>query len=285
MRLLTIDDLTAPGNDWKPLLNHVAALQTVFEGYKAKSRTARRIKVYMTGDEDRAPGLHASELNGCLRQAAYSLTGMKKKADAANTNTNMLMRFELGSAVHAVLQDDFQRMCADTNGRLLFDDEVRIDRDTSPLAAQYDFSSSTDGIFTFFDEQDNPYLRVGLEIKTMSKDEFDKANKPKEQHVMQGTMYQKLLDVPLMWFLYYNKSNSNYTPPLAPWVVPFDKNIWSRLESRASQVHTLVRENSLPDREEGMQCSWCPYAWTCEPARNRIASAQGAPSIRPRRLT
>lgn len=236
----------------------------------------------MSGDEDRPPGLHASELNGCLRQAAYSLIGTKKQVNTENTNINMLMRFDQGSALHAIIQDDFQRMCTATNGKLLFYDEVRISPKTSEIAAKYKFSSSTDGVFTFFNAEDEPYLRVGLEIKTMARDEFDKLNKPKEEHVMQATFYQKLLDIPLMWFLYYNKNNSNYTQPTTPWVVPFDKNMWARIESRAQQVHKLVDSNALPEREEGMRCSWCPYSTTCNPA---FGMELTRPTARPRRLT
>jgi len=285
VRLLTIDDLYAPDNDWKPLLDHVAWLQTLFEAYKAKIRTRRTVKVFIGGDEDRAPGLHASELCGCLRQATYSLLGEHKKSSDEGTNTNMLMRFDMGHGVHALTQDDFQRMCMNAEGRLTFEDEARINEGTHDLAAKYKVASSTDGIFTFYDERDNPYLRVGLEIKSMSKDEFEKANKPQEKHVLQGTLYQKMLDLPLMWYYYYNKSNSNYTPPRAPWVVPFDKNMWNRLESRAQQSHAAAAQGLLPDREEGMPCTWCPYAWKCEPSYLRLAARRNAPKVKPRRLT
>lgn len=284
MRLLTIDDLADPSNDWRPLLDHVSMLRSVYDTYKKSNRRRRVVEVCMTGDEDRPPGLHASELNTCLRQAAYSLNGTKKSADTKNVNVNMLMRFDVGSAVHAILQDDFHRMCMDTNGRLTFSDEVRIDRSTHPLAAEYDVASSTDGIFTFYDESYRPYLRIGIEIKTMSAKEFDKITEPKSEHVMQATLYQKMLDVPLMWFVYYNKSNSNITMSSMPWVLPFNKNIWNRIESRMQQVHTLVGQDTLPDREEGMHCTWCPYARTCEPAYTVIASKYATPSPKARKL-
>ena len=287
MQLLTIDDLHAPNNDWKPLLEHVAVLQTIYEQYKARYRSARKFEVYMSGDGDRAPGLHASELCGCLRQATYSLHGTPKDADVENTDTNMLRRFDIGACVHALLQDDFQRMCMGTNGRIVFDHEIRIDASTNPLAAKYEISSSCDGAFTFYNEQDRPYLRVGLEIKTMSGDEYIKAKKPKEVHITQGTLYQKFIDLPLIWYLYYNKSNSNYTPPLFPWIVPFDKNTWNRLESKAQQAHSFRAQGGLPEREEGMPCSWCAYAKTCGPkylTMNR-GPVMPVPATRARRLT
>jgi hypothetical protein len=278
VRLLTIDDLTAPDNDWKPLLDHVAALQAIWDKYKATYHGDRHFPIHIGGDGHRAPGIHASEICGCLRQATYSLIGTENNADTDNANINMQKRFDIGHMVHALIQDDFQRMCMLTDGRIVFTDEARITSKTSDVAAKFQVSSSTDGIFVFYDEHDNPYLRVALEIKSMSGPEFEKANKPKEPHVMQGTLYQKCFDVPLIWFLYYNKSNSNNTPPLTPWIVPFDRGTWNRLESRMVQAHDFARQGTLPDREEGMPCSWCSYAKTCEPSYNRMAAARQAPA-------
>jgi CRISPR/Cas system-associated exonuclease Cas4 (RecB family) len=286
VKLLTIADLTDPDNDWKPLLDHVAFLQTIYEAYKAKTRSRRHIDLDIGGDEDRPPGLHASELCGCLRQACYSLHGTKKSSNEDSVDINMLMRFDMGHAVHTLMQDDFQRMCMLADGRLIFEHETKINAKTSELAARYMFASSTDGIFTFFDEHDNPYLRVGLEIKSCSKDEYEKLNKPHDKHLMQGSFYQKLLDVPLMYYLYYNKSNSNFTPPRAPWIVPFDTNLWNRMESRAQQAHQLTSMGQLPDREEGMPCTWCPYTHVCEPSYTRISrSKEPTKKVKARKLT
>jgi len=249
--------------------------------------TSRCITVNIGGSKSRAPGLHASELCGCLRQSAYSLLGTEKQADEENSDTNMLMRFDVGHMLHALLQDDFQRMCLLMDGRLVFEDEVRINTQTCDVAARYQIASSTDGIFTFYDEQDNPYLRVALEIKTKSGPQYEKLNKPEEEHIMQGTLYQKCHDVPLIWYLYYNKSNSNYTPPLFPWLIPFKDAEWNRVESRAKQVHALVQQGTLPEREEGMPCSWCSYAKLCEPSYNHKSTpvAIRIPTKRTRRIT
>ena len=287
-RLLTISDLTAPDNDWKPLLDHVSALQAIHTRYKATMRGDRHIEVHIGGNKSRAPGLHASELCGCLRQAAYSLLGAEKQVEEGSTDVNMLMRFDIGHLLHALLQDDFQRMCLMMDGRLVFEDEVRINEKTCDVAAHYKIASSTDGIFTFYDEHDSPYLRVGLEIKSKSAPEYEKLKKPLVENTMQGTLYQKCHDLPLMWYLYYNKSNSNYTPPLFPWLVTFSASEWNAVESRAKQVHTFVQQGTLPEREEGMPCSWCPYAKACEPTYNSRSAARTTstpPTQRVRRLT
>lgn len=266
MRLLTIDDLATPG--WEPLLDHVASIQKVYNLYKSRARSRRHLSMTISGDEDRPPGLHASELCTCIRQASYSLKAVKKKSDDRSIDNNMLMRFDIGHAVHALLQNDFHRMCGYSDGRILFEDEVRINDSTGGVALTYQIRSSSDGVFTFYDYDANPYLRCGLEIKSMSDAEFEKYKTPDKKHLLQGNLYQKCLDLPLMWYLYYNKSNSNYTAPRAPFVQKFNPNIWNQIESRAVQIHDLTNKGLLPEREEGRHCSWCPYSTECAPAYN-----------------
>ena len=273
-RLLSINDLYDPTNDWKSLLPTIAWLEGAYKSWKVKDTGFNRvIPVHMGNDLARSPGLHASELNTCIRQAAYALRGEERCVqEESDGNPNMKMRFDLGKMVHALIQDDFEHICIQTRGVISFEDEVKIWPGMGGVAAQYNYASSSDGIFTFSDQYLSPYIRLGLEIKTMSADEFDKANKPKDAHIQQGTLYQKCLDIPLMWYLYYNKSNSNWTPPTAPWIVPFDRNEWAKIEARSAQAHSHTQQGTLPDREEGMHCKWCAFAKTCNPAILKLHS-------------
>jgi hypothetical protein len=269
-RLLTIDDLHDPSNDWKPLLEHVAWLGTAYEQWKVRDKGGRDVLVHFGDNTRRSPGLHASELNTCIRQAVYSLREEKRKG--SNPDLNMQQRFDLGTMMHALWQAEFEEVCVSTMGRVSFEDEVGISPEMGGLAQQYEFASHCDGVFTFCDDAGNPYLRLGLEIKTMSADEFDKATKPKDQHIQQATLYQRLLDLPLVWYLCYNKSNSNWTRPAAPWIVPFDNNEWRKLEDRARQAHLHRAAGTLPDREEGMPCKWCAFSDLCNPTILKLHS-------------
>lgn len=263
-RLVTIDDLYDPNNDWKPLLANIAWLGEAYEAWKAKDTGfGRVIPIDMGDNTKRAPGLHATEINTCVRQAVYSMRGYPRQSGV--TDVNMQMRFDLGKLVHALIQDDLEHVCAQTMGSVSFEPEVGIAPSLGGAAAEYGYTSSCDGIFTFCDDYGNVYLRVGLEIKTMSAGEYDKATHPKDQHIQQGTLYQKCLDLPVMWYLYYNKSNSNWMRSTAPWIVPYDKNEWVRLEDRSKQAHEHVRLQTFPDREEGMPCRWCAFAEACNP--------------------
>lgn len=274
MRLLTIADLQDPNNDWKPLLKQISWLGEAYEDWKSRDTgLGRVINIHMGDDTRRSSGLHASELNTCVRQAVYALRGEKRKLSEEN-DVNMKMRFHLGTAVHSLLQDDFEYVCNETLGQVSFEPEVAIHygKGMGGVVDQYSFSSSCDGVFTFLTKEGEPYLRLGLEIKTMSADQFDNAKSPKPEHLQQATLYQKCLDLPIMWFLYYNKSNSNWTRPQAPWVVPFDENEWRKVEGRAKAAHEHVSAGTLPDREEGMPCKWCPFADMCSPTILKLHS-------------
>lgn len=261
-QLLTIDDLGRDG--WQSLLPNVAWLGDLYEEYKKRDTARRVIHVPMGGDEDRANGVHASEISGCLRRVVYSIAATEKKNDPERVNTNMRRRFQQGTLLHSLAQDDFDRMCWMSDGTVEFQSEVEITPELNELTKKYEIYSHSDGEFLFFSNH-TPYLRVGLEIKSMSDKEFAKLRKPLDYHLEQAHVYMKVLDLPLMWFFYYNKSNSNWTSPKAPYLVAFDHKLWNRLENKMQQAHSLAATGTLPDRSEGMPCGWCPYSWTCMP--------------------
>src|SRR5690606_11437879 len=89
---------------------------------------------------------------------------------------------------------------------------------------------------------------------------------PESDHMEQTCLYQACLDLPLMWVLYYNKSNSNFTTPYAPWLFKFDRHKWeNELQPRFAKAHAHAQSQQLPDRTEGQHCQWCPFAWLCKP--------------------
>lgn len=269
MQLLSIADLSRPQEELAPLIQEAQTLYAQYMEFIAQDDETYTYSVTDYSEASRSVGFHASSLAGCFRRLCYERWGAGKQPQAADPN--MKMRFRLGTAVHGMVQSDFKRMAARTNGRLHFEDEARISGELQELARIWGISSSCDGIFTFnrwYPEQRRwyPYLRVGLEIKTMSNDEYDKAKEPKDDHKVQTCVYMKCLDLPLMWTLYYNKSNSNIVPPSAPWLFQFDAPRWVKLEAKMAQTLEYISQGILPAKEEGMPCKWCPYAWHCQPA-------------------
>jgi hypothetical protein len=278
MPLLTIADLAQPQRELTPYIEMAGQLSQLYFDHIARDQEETySYTVDVFGGKTRAPGIHASEISKCLKLLVYSIMGYERKANVETADVNMLMRFRVGTALHAMIQNDWHRIALASNGRLKFDDEVKINPELGGSALLWNLHSSCDGIITFLDEHGNPILRVGLEIKTESDGQFEKLRQPREDHKEQTTLYMAALDLPLMWVLYYNKSNSNITTSFPPYLYQFDKKLWEgQLEMRFAKAQHLASIGRLPKGTEGMPCSWCPFSYDCKPS---ILKQQG--SVRP----
>lgn len=211
----------------------------------------------------RAPGIHASEIGMCERRVVYSIRNMEKRG---SLKKNWRQRFQFGKQIHSLIQADFHALARKSQGLIRFEDEVPVSPKYQAIARELNIHSHCDGVFTFYDDPLGPaVLRVGLEIKTESPDEYKKLEEPKEQHVEQAHIYMKCLDLPLMYFMYVNKGNQNNTPSIEPYLVRFNPNIWDRLEAKCRRLLKVAKGVELPERTESILCDFCPYAWTCEP--------------------
>lgn len=265
------------GQDLTPYLEFVNTLSQMYFDYVASSQDDNySYVVEHLGGKERASGIHASEISNCMKLLVYSLMNTKRHADPTTADVNMLMRFSIGTAVHAMVQNDWHRIAEKTAGTLTFagqggytlsfQDEVTISPALGGLAAYWNLHSSCDGVFTLLDPHNQPVLRIGLEIKTESDKQFEKLTQPRVYHKEQTTLYMAALDLPLMWTFYYNKSNSNITTSYPPYVFQFDEKRWKMLEQRFFEAYQYAAHQHLPQGTEGMPCSWCPYSYTCKPS-------------------
>lgn len=276
MQLLTIADLNRNEDELNPLLAQANKLAELWMEFLRQDSERYDYGVTDFGERERAPGIHGSEMSKCMLKVVYSILGTERRVMSETVDVNMKMRMRLGTAIHAMVQSDFHRMAAwytrnhSQHGYALsFQDEIPIKKHLQEVAQKWDLSSSCDGAFTFWrwdGAQWVPYLRVGIEIKSASDGQFTKLQKPYPEHMEQTCMYQAVLDLPLMWVLYYNKSNSNFTTPYAPWLFKFDRHTWeNELQPRFAKAHQHAQARQLPERTEGHHCQWCPFAWTCLP--------------------
>lgn len=280
-RLLTIADLAKLDSEEAiaPFLEIAQGLHRIYFDYVLNSQNdTYKYKVELIGSKERAKGIHASEVSNCMRQLVYGIMGTERRPDPSTSDTNMLMRFKLGTAVHAMIQNDWHRIAKKTPD-IRFQDEVRIHPGLGGAAEEWDIHSSCDGIITFLKGR-KPYLRVGLEIKTESQGGYDGLKAPRPKHIEQTIVYMKTLDVPLMWVLYYNKSNSNITPAIPPYLYKFDDKLWSEdLEFRFVSAIHKASLNQLPDKTEGIYCKWCPFTYDCKPGRLSTGPAPISPGM------
>jgi CRISPR/Cas system-associated exonuclease Cas4 (RecB family) len=269
-KLLTTEDLKQPQEVKTPLIERARQLSRYFEQYKAQDAGGYSYTVEVGGEKERAAGIHASEVSKCQRLVVYSISGVeRKKNEGATGDPNMQMRFNVGHALHAMLQNDMARMCDWINTSsgevvLTYKAEQRISPELGGNAEQWGVYSACDGEFTWWHKGD-PYLRTGHEIKTASGPSFDKNTKPEDAHYEQTTIYMATLELPLMWVQYYNKSNSYFTAADPPYLFQFDEHLWQMLEIKFAKAHHQAETGQLPDREEGRHCRWCPFTWTCKP--------------------
>ena len=249
MQLTSIKHLEIPG---ALILEQSAKLHELYDSFLDNFEDPH--------DHEREAGVHASEVNTCKRQVVYTLFSTEKKA---NVERMWRKKFEVGKALHDMIQKHFVKMAANSNGKFTFEAEVRV-QDT-PLGRELCLCSSCDGIFTFF-ENGQPYLRVALEIKSKSAEEYKKLKKPEEKHEAQSHLYMAALDIPLVWYLYWDKGTEHYTPSMPPYLTRFNPVVWERMRQRSLESLKSADDGVLPNREEGIHCRWCPYAWTCGPS-------------------
>ena len=263
MQLLTIDDLARDGIERTGVFEAVAKLRDLYLEHAEGEREGADYRVRYGSDEARLSGIHASEIFDCLRASVYSLRGTKRRHNPSDGH--MRRRFRIGHAVHAMVQDDFCAVANKSRGRIGFEPEVSVDRALGGPARRWELSTTSDGVFTLFNRWRKPVVRIGLEIKTVSDGVFERLRRPQRQHREQCSVYQAALDLPVMWTLYYNKSNSNISAASPPFVQEFDAPLWLELEERFRVVHEHRERRTLPARREGYHCRWCAFAWTCKP--------------------
>lgn len=256
MRLASLSDLQRPREEIADLIDRASQISQLYDDMVESERGDGHL---------RAPGIHASELS-CERQMFYSVIAQPKKN---SVNKNMRQRFQLGKAVHSMLQADFHMLARNSGGRIQFEDEVPVSPKHQEIARRLNIHSSCDGIFSFLEE---PYvgpifLRLGLEIKTEAPDSYEKVVKdgPKEEHIDQAHVYMRCLDFPLMYFMYVNKGNQNNVPSISPFLIEFDPVRWARIEEKCKRVLSMVQREEVPERQESFRCTFCPYNYVCEP--------------------
>jgi CRISPR/Cas system-associated exonuclease Cas4 (RecB family) len=267
--LMTLNDLQATPQETQNQCVQVAmTLSDLWDKYKAQHDGNHQLVVDFHGERGRSAGVHASELSGCLRKVTYSVMGVERKVRAEDRNVLQQRVFDMGTIVHAYVQSEFHRMCEWLNQggkQLTFEDEAPIHPGLGGVAAQYNMHSSCDGIFTFW-SNGQPFMRVGLEIKTMADSQFSGLSRPKDDHMEQTCFYMRALDVPLMWTLYFAKNNQLVTRSEPPFLFKYNGALWEQLERRINSVMSYAQNGQLPAKQEGKPCSWCPFAHTCLPS-------------------
>lgn len=255
MGLVTIADLLGPKEKVDALIRKAMSISDLYDTFTELDEGDGHL---------RKPGIHASEISKCERKMAYSIMATPGKRAIKKI---WRQRFSVGHALHKMIQDDFCAIAARSGGLIDFEPEVKISPELQPLAKKLNLHSSCDGVFSFCDDPRGPLtLRVGLEIKTEAPDSFKNLKEPRPDHIEQAHVYMAALDLPIFYFLYFNKGNQNNTPSLEPYLIKFDQERWNQIEERCKRVLAMVSNSQMPERKEGIHCDFCSYSYTCQPS-------------------
>jgi hypothetical protein len=212
---------------------------------------------------------------GCARQLYYDIT----EAESEGAWDPRIRRIlDTGTAVHAQLQAYLAKVAERSDGAYQFTPEVDINPNTNEIADQMDISGHTDGDNLVVEGKDK--VRFLLEIKTINDAGYQKTRGPHPEHTIQGTIYQKCLNVPIIVFLYYNKNDSS----IAEFVQVYDERRWEAIVDKLDYVRECAMNEEPPEQEHGWHCNNCKYKKICKPPRrSRAAQAKAESSFRSRR--
>lgn len=195
---------------------------------------------------------------GCGRSLYYDLVG---EASEGAWEPRMRSLLDTGSVVHAQLQAYLREVAARSNGTETFEPEAVIDPSKNPIADMMDISGHTDGMYTI--RIPDLSFRFGIELKTINDAGYHKTSGPHTEHITQGTIYQKCLDLPVMLFVYYNKNDSR----MVEYPHVFDEALWSAISAKLYYVRSHALAGTPPERENGWYCSSCKYRQVCQPPK------------------
>jgi CRISPR/Cas system-associated exonuclease Cas4 (RecB family) len=110
-------------------------------------------------------------------------------------------------------------------------------------------------------------IRVIHEYKSINSSSYAMLNQPKSEHKWQATIYSKVLNVPIVVYMYMNKDNCQ----IADFPIPFDHSMWRTIEEKITTVQHHTEVGAPPPWEmtsavlSPRECQSCPYVKLCNP--------------------
>ena len=265
---MRIADLkNASDKDVRAVLNHVQVIPRI-DSYLEDTNLeddGRALNCFSASDLGDRTGrsLCGHYPMGCGRVLYYRYIGeLPDKRFPPRT----LRIFHTGAKIHEQLQGYLRTIAERSGGVEFFVDEVHMDMENSKVAAEYEIESTTDGIWQI--KSKDLKIRFGLEIKSIKAELFkDISGSPSPDNVVQSTVYQACLDLPLFNILYYCKNDS----VMAEFPLIFDANCWRAVTDKINFVREHAVNEEPPPRETGFHCRTCRYAHVCKPPKGGIS--------------
>ncbi len=187
--------------------------------------------------------VHPSSAHRCRLKLYYDVLAEMESEEEISPELQFI--FDVGHAIHATIQKSLHR--ALPGG---FTEEVTVD-----LPESFIENGHADGVV---EQPDHTYV---IEIKTISGDGYDKLSKPKEEHILQASIYCRALNVPFMCFLYVNKA----TGAMKQFPMVYDERVyqnWRR--DKIEPIEKALETGTEPIADAGKyECSGCGYRENC----------------------
>ncbi|MEW6602856.1 MAG: hypothetical protein AB1499_17925 [Nitrospirota bacterium] len=197
---------------------------------------------------DRRQGIHPSELSGCARRAYYSAIGAESQGSRW-----VEPKLAVGSIIHELIQRQFR-----SNEFYQVRSEIPID-DTEFAQKHYLVGHCDLGFYV----DNRPVL--GMEIKSGTI-----YIKTPEDHLIQGTVYQKCLEFPYMWYFYVDRNWDKWKCLIlsAP-----DESIIAKIQDKCRMLLSHIIGRIPPKPEFGyFVCNYiCNYYYLCKPETKNAA--------------
>lgn len=212
-------------------------------------------------DEPRYAGIHPSQFGQpCMLKIYNEMNGVPKQE---KFDPIKQLIFEFGKALHRLFQGYGEAGAWGPH----YQKEVTINGDQQALARELYIEGAADAVNVIRVEipgyQVDFDVKVVHEYKSINSNQYKKLNSPKPQHKVQAAIYQKLLDAPLVCYLYMNKDNSS----LSDYIVPYDESIWQTLYTKSKSLLSFYDANTPPPGDAGFHCTDCGYYFQCEYAK------------------
>jgi len=198
--------------------------------------------------------VHPSSAHRCRLKLYYDV--IAEVAGEEEISPELQFIFDIGHALHATIQKTLHRALPDR-----FSDEVPVD-----LPESFIENGHADGVV---EERDITYL---IEIKTIGAEGYSTLTKPKEEHILQASIYCRALDIPFMCFLYVDKG----TGSMKQYPLAYDERVYqSWRRAKIEPIEKALEAGKEPIADAGKyECSTCGYRKGCS------QSLAKAPSLR-----
>lgn len=211
-------------------------------------------------DDSRQGYFHPSGVGACRRKQVYEYI---RAPFIPTLDTDSLEIFDLGHAIHELVGrklTDVSRVLKPKNIGYKLELEVPYDPEKDRLFTDLGIGGTCDGVLTIWTGEWRQ--RAILETKSINKDNYEKLNAPKVEHLMQAHLYAYRFDCPIVYVWYYCKNNSKRR------VYPskFDNKVFDAAIDYFEQLMRHVEAGTLPERDEDFyMCPRCEYREVCQP--------------------